>query len=178
MKKSATFWLGLIIGIFLSIILALLLIIGNVISFDVVSNSKTELQNTSYPNTPIPIGNSITSEDLQITLIDYKFTNIFVSEEGPESPPPGAKYLILDINISNIGDNSSFTPEYDNYYLIHSGKKIKFDRISSEYESIELFPGYEIESRIRAKVPKGVNPESIRVVLRHNNTSYSWSLID
>ena len=174
--KSNNFWLGFIIGVLTTIVLILVLMVGNVISFDIDQYLKNDINNTPTPKASIRIGNSIISDELQISLTDYKFSDIFVSEDGSETPPPGAKYLIVNITVSNIGDNSSTTPDTDSYHVVHSGKKIRFESNSSEYESVELFPGYETEGRIRAIVPEGAEPETITIYLHQNNTNYSWFL--
>lgn len=159
-KKGLPTWAIILIVVGCTIILPILLItVIAVFTFNAISSTDVEniieeiitTQNGS-------VGDTLISEDFQITLTDTLTYDIIGTEDNKEVPKEGKEFLVLFFDIKNITDETKYISAYDfdgylDDYTINN-KYLSNNINNIEELGVNLAPGKKTRGYIAYEVEK------------------------
>jgi hypothetical protein len=163
--------------------------------------SATPLAATPFPQptatgikvfpTPSSLGDSITWDDLQVTMDQLEVTQDYVTDYGSTRiPPSGQKFLWVDIRLKNTGQIEMDIPLSEHFSVLYAGTELKpsygHRQGYADYTALSsvIFPNQELDSWLRFDIPTAAElkdmrfvflPESSQVGASFSSPNYPYS---
>jgi len=142
------------------------------------------------PRTASP-GDSITWQDLQVTLDQIETTEEFITEFGStRNPSPGMKFMWVHIQLKNVGRIEIDIPILEHFSVLYAATEIKptygHRQGYTEYSTLGpvLFPNQQADGWIRFDIPAAAEltdllcvflPESAQIGSTISSPNYPYS---
>jgi len=163
--------------------------------------SVTPLAATPFPQptatgikvfpTPSSLSDSITWDDLQVTMDQLEVTQDYVTDYGSTRiPPSGQKFLWVDIRLKNTGQIEMDIPLSEHFSVLYAGTELKpsygHRQGYADYTALGsvIFPNQELDSWLRFDIPTAAElkdmhfvflPESSQVGASFSSPNYPYS---
>jgi hypothetical protein len=163
--------------------------------------SVTPLAATPFPQptatginvfpTPSSLSDSITWDDLQVTMDQLEVTQDYVTDYGSTRiPPSGQKFLWVDIRLKNTGQIEMDIPLSEHFSVLYAGTELKpsygHRQGYADYTALSsvIFPNQELDSWLRFDIPTAAElkdmrfvflPESSQVGASFSSPNYPYS---
>jgi hypothetical protein len=141
--------------------------------------------------TPSSTGDSITWEDLRVTMSQLEVTQDYVTDYGSTRVPPiGKKFLWLHLRLKNTGQIGMDVPLLEHYSMLYAAAELKptygHRQGYAEYTALGpvIFPNQELDGWIRFDVPATAElsdlrfvflPESAQVGVSFSSPNYPYA---
>lgn len=141
--------------------------------------------------TPASPGDSITWQDLQVTLDQAEITEDFITEFGStRNPSPGMKFMWAHVQLKNVGQIEIEIPNLENFSVLYAATELKptygYRQGYTEYSTLGpiLFPDQQADGWIRFDIPTAAElqdllcvflPESAQIGTTFSSPNYPYS---
>jgi hypothetical protein len=141
--------------------------------------------------TPSSPGNSIIWKDLQVTMDQPEFTQVYETDYGSTRiPPTGGKFLWVHIGLKNTGQVEAAIPLAENFSVLYASTELKptygHREGYKDYTTLVpvIFPGQELDGWLRFDVPATAElkdmqfvylPESSQVGASYSSPNYPYA---
>jgi hypothetical protein len=140
--------------------------------------------------TPASPGDTITWQDLRVTMDQVEVTDVFVTEFGSTRiPSAGEKFLWVHILLRNGGGIEVQRPRLEHYSVLYAATELKpiygHRQDHPEYSDLEavIYPGEQVDGWIRFDIPDTAElrdlrfaflPESSQVGVSFSSPTYPY----
>ena len=141
--------------------------------------------------TPASSGDSITWDELQVTMDQLEITQDYMTDYGSTRiPPAGQKFLWVHILLKNIGQVEMEVPLSEHFSVLYAGAELKpgygHRQGYLDYTTLEtfIFPDQNLEGWLRFDIPAAAElkelrfvflPESSQVGSSYSSPNYPYS---
>lgn len=141
--------------------------------------------------TPSSPGNSVTWDNLQVSMDQPEFTNVYETDYGSTRyPPGGGKFLWVHIGIKNTGQVETGLPLAENFSVLYASTELKptYGHRDGHKDYTELapviFPDQSLDGWLRFDVPATAEfkdmlfvflPESSQVGSSYSSPTYPYA---
>jgi hypothetical protein len=119
--------------------------------------TATEVKVLPTPSAP---GDSITWQDLQVSMDQAEITDSFINEFGSQRvPSAGQKFLWVHVVLENVGKDEIALPAPENFSVLYAESEFKpiygHRQGYADYTALgsTLFPGQELDAWLRFDIP-------------------------
>jgi len=177
-------------------LIALVTIVAAVIFAGCVEESPSTptVAPTLTPPTELSLGDSVIINNISFAVVEYEFADSFIDDSNrTQSSKEGAKFLLLYVKATNIGDVAQYIPENHDVSILYKGTEITHYKVywyyylKSEKRELyaytliggfeKIYPDVTEEGWILFEVPEGINlsQAKIRVDSPTNHTkTVTW----
>lgn len=150
--------------------------------------TATEVKVLPTPSSP---GNSITWDDLQVTMEEFEVTEVYVTDFGSTRfPPQGGKFLWIHIYLLNTGQTDMEVPLSEHYSVLYAGVELKptygHREGYKDYTALSpaIFPAQQLDGWLRFDIPATAElkdllfvfiPESAQVGSSYGSPYYPYA---
>jgi hypothetical protein len=141
--------------------------------------------------TPSSLGNFISWDNLQVTMDQPEFTEVYETDYGSTRvPPTGGKFLWVHIGLRNTGQVEAPIPTAENFSVLYASTELKptygHREGYKDYTTLVqvIFPGQELDGWLRFDVPATAEfkdmlfvylPESSQVGASYSSPNYPYA---
>lgn len=141
--------------------------------------------------TPSSPNDSITWEDLQVTMDELDITQEYVTEYGSTRlPPAGHEFLWVHVRLKNQAQIEIEVPAEEHFSVLYAGAELKptygHRQGYTDYTTLGpmISPGQEMEGWIRFDIPTAANvgellfvfiPESAQIGTSYSSPNYPYA---
>jgi hypothetical protein len=141
--------------------------------------------------TPSSPGNSVTWGNLQVSMDQPEFTDIYETDYGSTRfPPKGGKFLWVHIGLKNTGQVETAIPGAENFSVLYASTELKptygHRKDYKDYTTLVqvIFPGQQLDGWLRFDVPATAHftdmmfvylPESSQVGASYSSPTYPYA---
>lgn len=141
--------------------------------------------------TPSSPGDSVTWDDLQVTMVQAEVTQDYVTDFGSlRVPPDGYHFLWVQVKLQNTGQIERTMPVLENFSVLSAGSELKptYGHRSQygDYSALgtTIFPGQELSGWLRFDIPNAAAlsdllfvflPESAQVGASYGSPGYPYA---
>lgn len=152
--------------------------------------SPTATETKVYP-TPSSLGNFITWGNLQVTMDQPEFTEVYETDYGStRTPPSGGKFLWVHIGLRNTGQTEAAIPLEENFSVLYASTELKptygHRAGYKDYTTLVpvVFPGQVLDGWLRFDVPATAEfddllfvylPESSQIGASYSSPNYPYA---
>jgi len=189
MTKTLTFVLSSSLGLF--IITACNSTSGSVVPSPAPSASpQLTVEHKSLP-TPVPHGQMVVYDDLQVTMGEAEITTSYPTEYGStREPPAGKKFLWIHITLKNIGQGERDLPAPEHFSVLTGMTEFKSTyghrKDHADYMALNtsMAEGQEVDAWLRFDISAALElkdlwfaflPESSQASIGFSSSDYSWA---
>ena len=150
----------------------------------------TATETMVVPTPSIP-GNSVTWHDLEVTMDQPEFTEVYETDFGSSRfPPSGGKFLWVHIGLKNTGQVETAIPLAENFSVLYASTELKptygHRKGYKDYTTLVpvIFPGQTMDGWLRFDVPRTAEfndmlfvylPESSQVGASYSSPTYPYA---
>lgn len=153
---------------------------GSLTRTDSFNNPAGNCRNNSLP-TPAPGGETITYEDLQVTMDQTEITESYETEFGSSREPTvGIKFLWIHIVLKNIGQQEQNLPAEENFSALLGTTEFKptygYRKDHTDYITLNtvIDAGEEVNAWLRFDVPVEAELKDLTFVFLPESTQISF----
>jgi len=141
--------------------------------------------------TPSSPGNPITWGNLQVSMDQPEFTDVYETDFGSTRfPPKGGKFLWVHIGLKNTGQVETAIPAAENFSVLYASTELKptygHRQGYKDYTTLVqvIFPGQELDGWLRFDIPATAEfkdlmfvylPESSQVGASYSSPNYPYA---
>jgi hypothetical protein len=141
--------------------------------------------------TPSSPGNSITWDNLQVTMLEYEVTKQYTTDFGSTRlPPDGGKFLWVHIGLKNTGQVQMDVPLGEHYSVLYAAAELKptygHRQGYTDYTTLGplIFPDQRQDGWLRFDIPAAAQmnellfvflPESSQVGASYSSPNYPYA---
>lgn len=141
--------------------------------------------------TPSSPGKSVTWENLQVTMDQPEFTEVYETDYGSTRvPPKGGKFLWVHVGLKNTDQVETAIPAAENFSVLYASTELKptygHRQGYKDYTTLvqTIFPGQELDGWLRFDVPVTAElkdmlfvylPESSQVGASYSSPNYPYA---
>ena len=121
--------------------------------------------------TPASPSDSITYQDLQVTMVQTEINAEFITEFGStRSPSPGIKFLWVHVQLENVGQDQIDTPLPEHFSVLYAATELKptygHRKDYTDYTALDpiLFPNKKADAWLRFDIPDVAELKNLRFV--------------
>jgi hypothetical protein len=131
------------------------------------------------------MGDFVIYKDIKTTIIEYEFTDSYLTSYGTEKPAEGAKFLWLHVKSENVGEVAHDLPGPWDFDLLYKDTEIGYRYLGgyrgypqqyTEYQQERVYPGIAREGWILYEIPIGADPVEILVRFTTDREYHMWRL--
>jgi hypothetical protein len=136
-------------------------------------------------------GNSVVWRNLQVSMDQPQFTDVYETDYGSTRfPPKGGKFLWVHIGLKNTGQVETAIPGAENFSVLYASTELKptygHRKGYKDYTTLvqAIFPGQELDGWLRFDVPATAEfkemlfvylPESTQVGASYSSPTYPYA---
>jgi hypothetical protein len=175
------------------------LVIGCIVLSACSSRDEAPITPTPQPTatavlvlpTPSSPGKSVTWENLQVTMDQPEFTEVYETDySSTRVPPKGGKFLWVHVGLKNTGQVETAIPAAENFSVLYASTELKptygHRKGYKDYTTLvqTIFPGQELDGWLRFDVPVTAEfkdmlfvylPESTQVGASYSSPNYPYA---
>jgi len=85
---------------------------------------------TLTPPTELSLGDSVIINNISFAVVEYEFADSFIDDSNrTQSSKEGAKFLLLYVKATNIGDVAQYIPENHDVSILYKGTELSLIHI-------------------------------------------------
>jgi hypothetical protein len=130
--------------------------------------TPTEVKVFPTPSAP---GDSISYQELQVTMAQTEINDSFITEFGSQRvPSPGLKYLWVHVQLKNTGSDQIDIPAPEHFSVLYVAAELKATyghrKDYADYTALGpvLFPNQEVDAWLRFDIPDTAELKDLRFV--------------
>jgi hypothetical protein len=141
--------------------------------------------------TPSSPGNSVSWNNLQVSMDQPEFTDVYETDYGSTRfPPKGGKFLWVHLTLKNTGQVETAIPAAENFSVLYASTELKptygHRKEYKDYTTLVqvIFPGQEMDGWLRFDIPATAQfndmlfvylPESSQVGASYSSPNYPYA---
>jgi hypothetical protein len=150
--------------------------------------AATELKVLATPSSP---GNSITWDNLEVTMDQLEITQAYITDYGSSRiPTEGNKFLWVHIRLINMGQIQMDVPLAEHFSILYAGNELKptygHRAQYPDYTTLTptIFPNQDLDGWLRFDIPSAATlndlrfiflPESAQVGASYSSPNYPYA---
>ncbi len=160
-------------------------------SFSATPIPQPTATETMVVPTPSSPGNFVTWNNLQVSMDQPEFTDVYETDYGSSRfPPKGGKFLWVHIGLENTGQVETAIPSEENFSVLYASTELKptygHRKGYKDYTTLTpvIFPGQTLDGWLRFDVPSTAEfsdmlfvylPESSQVGASYSSPNYPYA---